>query len=177
MAKDGILKLKASRLMAGRNDRAGRQGNSERDAVVREGAHGEARGPDLVGGRGHHQAAAARRRARAGRGVLVRRRVPQSPQACRPLGTLRRTSGAALALLHDCMCYPSCHVGTTTVLDGCAVLAGVPGVQGAPGEGGEQVRGGARHRPRHRLPRPHRGRRAGPDRPHQRPQLPLPSIR
>jgi hypothetical protein len=113
--------------MAGRNDRAGRQGNSERDGVVREGAHGEARGPDLVGGRGHHQAAATRRRARAGRGVMVRRRVPQSPQACRPLGTLRRTSAAPLALLHDCMCYPSCHVGTTTVLDGCAVcLQGYP---------------------------------------------------
>ena len=45
-------------------DRASRPGNAERDEVVREGGDGEARGPDLVGGRGLHQAGAAGRRPR-----------------------------------------------------------------------------------------------------------------
>jgi hypothetical protein len=70
--------------MAERADRAVRPRHAERDAVVREGRDGAARDPDLVGGRSLHQAgpaATARRRARAGRGVLVRRRVPQSQQA------------------------------------------------------------------------------------------------
>ena len=64
-----------------RADRACRPGNAERAEVVREGRHGEARGPDLVGGRGLHQARAAGRRARPGRGLLVRRRAPQSREA------------------------------------------------------------------------------------------------
>ncbi|KAL5650464.1 hypothetical protein ACJX0J_041273, partial [Zea mays] len=74
-----------------RADRAVRPRHAERDAVVREGRDGAARDPDLVGGRSLHQAgpaATARRRARAGRGVLVRRRVPQSQQATN-LGVLR----------------------------------------------------------------------------------------
>ena len=45
---------------------------------MREGRHGEARGADLVDSGGLHQAGAARRRARPGRGLLVRRRAPQS---------------------------------------------------------------------------------------------------
>lgn len=58
----------------------------ERDEVVRESRDGEAGDPDVVGRRCVEAAAAGRRRARAGRGVLVRRRLPQSPQATH-LGT------------------------------------------------------------------------------------------
>ena len=57
--------------MAGRADRASCPGNLERDEVVRQGRDAEARDPDLVGGRDHQEAGAARRRACAGRGVLV----------------------------------------------------------------------------------------------------------
>jgi hypothetical protein len=71
--------------MAERSDRARRQGNSERDEIVREGRDGEARDPDLVSGLGR-QEAAARRGACPGRGVLVRRRVPHRHQVW-PLGT------------------------------------------------------------------------------------------
>jgi len=53
--------------------------NSERHEVVRESRDCEARGPNLFGGRGSHQAV-GRRRARAGRGLLVRRRVHHGQQ-------------------------------------------------------------------------------------------------
>ncbi|PVH35896.1 hypothetical protein PAHAL_7G302000 [Panicum hallii] len=71
-----------------RADRACGPGNAERDEVVREDRDGEARGPDLVGGCSLHQAVAAGRRARPGRGVLVRRRVPQGREVA-DLGVLR----------------------------------------------------------------------------------------
>ena len=77
-------------VLAERADRARCQGNSERGAVVREGWDGEARGPDLVGGRGRQQAGAARRRARAGGGLLVQRRAPHRHQVSL-LGTRART--------------------------------------------------------------------------------------
>jgi hypothetical protein len=71
--------------MAERRDRAGHARDPERDEVVRESGHGEARGPDIVGGSGL-QPAAARRRPCLGRGVMVRRGVPQI-QKERCLGT------------------------------------------------------------------------------------------
>ena len=71
---------------AGRTDRACCPRKPERHEVVRESRDGEARVPDLVGGRGgaQRQVAARRRRwqpCRPGRGDLARRRVPQSQQA------------------------------------------------------------------------------------------------
>ncbi|KAL5650466.1 hypothetical protein ACJX0J_041275, partial [Zea mays] len=69
-----------------RADGARRPRHSERDEVVRQVRHGEARGPDLVDGRRLQQAAGKRRaRARAGRGVLVRHRLPHR-QKDWPLG-------------------------------------------------------------------------------------------
>ena len=59
--------------------RGRRPWNSERHEVVRESRDCEARGPNLFGGRGRHQAV-GRRRARAGRGLLVRRRVHHGQQ-------------------------------------------------------------------------------------------------
>jgi hypothetical protein len=79
-----------------RADRAVRPRHAEHDAIVREGRDGAARDPDLVGGRSLHQAgpaATARRRACAGRGILVRRRVPQGQQAT-DLGPLTVASSA-----------------------------------------------------------------------------------
>lgn len=54
--------------------------HSERDEVVRESRHGEARDPHIVGARRLRQAA-ARRRPCPGRGFLVRRRVPDEREA------------------------------------------------------------------------------------------------
>lgn len=50
--------------------------HSERDEVVRESRHGEARDPHIVGARRLRQAA-ARRRPCPRRVVMVRRRLPQ----------------------------------------------------------------------------------------------------
>ena len=87
--------------MAERADRAGRPRNAERNEVVREGRDGAASDPDLVGGRSH-QAGPARRRAWAcaGRGLMVRRRVPQSQQAT----NLGPPSDDSAPILHRCYC-------------------------------------------------------------------------
>jgi hypothetical protein len=57
--------------------------------------------------------------------------TPQSPQACRPLGTLRRTSAAALPLVHDCMLPLFSRWNNDGAGRMCCVLAAVPDVQGA----------------------------------------------
>ncbi|RLM65926.1 anthocyanidin reductase-like [Panicum miliaceum] len=81
---------------------------------------------------------------------------------------------AAAPALHHEQCWVRSEMASASL---ALAIAGIPRVEGAAGEGGEQVRAGARHQPRHRLPRGHRRRSAGAERPHQRPQLPLPSIR
>lgn len=63
--------------MAERDSPRRRRGHTERDEVVRESRHGEARDPDVVDGRRLQPAAAGRRRPCPRRVVLVRHRVPQ----------------------------------------------------------------------------------------------------
>ena len=73
--------------------RGRRPGNSERHEVVRESRDGEARGPNLFGGRGRHQA--------SGRGLLVRHRAPHGQQASLLGMSLGRTR-------IPCSVHPSC---------------------------------------------------------------------